>query len=242
MKRKRKLILILILLIIVLLGVVIYFIYSRDVDSKDKVLEKQEEVLTEEEIDEDKAKLDEINNLNLENEHVVGWIKINDSKIDYPILYSGDDYYIYYNYKKEFTNDGSIYIDKHNSLNDINLIIHGHNMSNGNMFHDLINYKDKSYYDDHEIIDFYTLTEHKKYEIISVFLSKVYDKDDDVFKYYKFYGDLTIEEYNDYINNIKDLSLYDSDVTVEYPTKLITLSTCEYSNENGRLVVVAKEI
>ena len=77
---------------------------------------------------------------------------------------------------------------------------------------------------------------------ISVFLSKVYDKDDDVFKYYKFYGDLTIEEYNDYINNIKDLSLYDSDVTIEYPTKLITLSTCEYSNENGRLVVVAKEI
>ncbi len=242
MKRKRKLILILILLIIVLLGVVIYFIYSRDVDSKDKVLEKQEEVLTEEEIDEDKAKLDEINNLNLENEHVVGWIKINDSKIDYPILYSGDDYYIYYNYKKEFTNDGSIYIDKHNSLNDINLIIHGHNMSNGNMFHDLINYKDKSYYDDHKIIDFYTLTEHKKYEIVSVFLSKVYNKDDDVFKYYKFYGDLTIEEYNDYINNIKDLSLYDFDAVVKYPTKLITLSTCEYSNENGRLVVVAKEI
>lgn len=159
MKRKRKLILILILLIIVLLGVVIYFIYSREIVSKDKALEKQEEVLTEEEIDEDKAKLDEINNLNLENEHVVGWIKINDSKIDYPILYSGDDYYIYYNYKKEFTNDGSIYIDKHNSLNDINLIIHGHNMSNGNMFHDLINYKDKSYYDDHKIIDFYTLTE-----------------------------------------------------------------------------------
>ena len=102
MKRKRKLILILILLIIVLLGVVIYFIYSREIVSKNKALEKQKELLIEEEkIDEDAIKLDEINNLNLENEHVVGWIKINDSKIDYPILYSGDDYYIYYNYKKE---------------------------------------------------------------------------------------------------------------------------------------------
>lgn len=235
MKRK-KLVIFLLVLVVCLILVGLVFIFSFDNDEKKNVDKK--EVVTQK-VD---NKLIELKKLHKSNEHIVGWIKLDDSKIDYPVLYSGDDYYLNNNYKKEYSREGSIFIDKHNSLDDINLIIHGHNMSNGNMFHELINYKEKSYYEKHKIIDFYTLDEHKKYEVISVFLTKVYKKTDNVFKYYKFYGDVTLSDYNDYISNIKKLALYDIDATAKYPTKLISLSTCEYTNDNGRLVVVAKEV
>ena len=179
--------------------------------------------------------------LHKENEHVVAWIKIDGTNVDYPVLYSKDDYYLNHNYKKEKVEEGSIYIDKYNTLNDKNLILHGHNMRNGDMFHDLLKYKEKSFYKNHKTIEFYTLDGYNEYEIISVFLSKVYKKTDDVFKYYKYYGDKIKNNYDEYIENIKDLSLYDINLTAS-GEDLITLSTCEYSTENGRMVVVAKKV
>lgn len=232
--KKPVLIVIFIVLILVFVGLWIVFFFGDDEENSVKPRKNDEQKVD--------VTLKKVKNLNEENEHVAFWIKIDSSKIDYPVLYSGDDYYLNYNYKKEYSVQGSIFIDKHNSLDDINLIIHGHNMKNGNMFHDLINYKEKGYYEKHKLIDFYTLNEHKKYEIVSVFLSKVYKKTDNVFKYYKFYGEKTEDEYNDYIDNVKKLSLFDTGVSAKYPSKLITLSTCEYTNDNGRLVVVAVEV
>ncbi len=233
--KARKVIFILVFIALCFIGMGIYLV-NNSLDESDGVSEVK---VTTEVSD---TVLDKVKKLNKKNADVIGWIKLVNSKINYPVLYSGDDFYLNYNYKKEYSKEGSIFIDKYNSLDDINLIIHGHNMNNGHMFHDLISYKEKSYYEDHKFIDFYTLDEHKRYEVIAVFLSKVYKKTDDVFKYYKFYGDISISEYSEYIKNIKKLSLYEIDSSSKYPTKLISLSTCEYSNENGRLVVVAKEV
>ena len=113
-------------------------------------------------------------------------------------------------------------------------------MRDGSMFHDLLEYKDKDFFKKHKTVKFYTLDGYKEYEIISAFTSKVYKKTDNVFKYYKYYGDKINNNYDEYIKNIKNLSLYKTNTKVTNEN-LITLSTCEYSTKNGRMVVVAKE-
>lgn len=75
-----------------------------------------------------------------------------------------------------------------------------------------------------------------------MFLSKIYNQDEDVFKFYKFYDAKTEEEFNEFVKNIKEKELYETGVTPTYGDELITLSTCEYSQENGRIVVVARKI
>ena len=181
-----------------------------------------------------------------QNNDLIGWITIEDTKIDYPVMFTkGEDYYLRRDFYKKKSTGGTLYINKHQTMEprDINIIIHGHNMtSNGTMFHDLLNYKKESYYETHKKIIYYTLEEREEYEIISVFLSKVYKVNDNVFKYYKFYGEQSESDHKNYIDNVKELALYDTGITATYPEKLITLSTCEYSQENGRLVVVAKQV
>lgn len=206
-----------------------------------KVNEYEKEEKTKEEIHKTKEEtLNYIEKLHKENKHVIGWIKIDNTNIDYPVLYSKNDYYLNHNYKKEEDKNGSIYIDKYNNLTDKNLIFHGHNMRDGSMFHDLLEYKDKDFFKKHKTVKFYTLDGYKEYEIISAFTSKVYKKTDNVFKYYKYYGDKINNNYDEYIKNIKNLSLYKTNTKVTNEN-LITLSTCEYSTKNGRMVVVAKE-
>jgi len=181
-----------------------------------------------------------------ENPDYIGWISIDDTEIDYPVMHiSGDNqFYINHNFDKEKERHGSLFLDKSCDvlLPSTNYMIYGHNMKDGTMFHDLRYYKEKSYYEKHKIIHFDTIYEDADYEIIAVFLSEVYNKDENVFKYYQFIQADNENEFNDYIKNIKALSLYKIDVTAEYGDQLLTLSTCDYSNENGRMVVVAKKI
>lgn len=103
-------------------------------------------------------------------------------------------------------------------------------------------YKDESYYEQHKEMLLYTPNGERTYEIIAVFRSQVFKKSDTCFKYYKFFQADTEEEFNDFYNNIKALSLYDTGVTAEFGDHFITLSTCVSHVENGRFVVVAKEV
>ena len=82
----------------------------------------------------------------------------------------------------------------------------------------------------------------KRCEHIAVFKTVVYTDSPESFKYYQFVNADTEDEFNAYITKCKELALYDTGVTAEYGDKLITLSTCEYSRNNGRMVVVAKKI
>ena len=123
-----------------------------------------------------------------------------------------------------------------------NLVIYGHHMSNGSMFAHLEKYKDESFWSEHRTITFNTLTDKQEYEIVAVFRTVVYTDSPDAFKYYRFVDAENADEFDDYIAKCKELSFYDTGVTAEYGDKLITLSTCEYSRNNSRLVVVAKRI
>ena len=108
------------------------------------------------------------------------------------------------------------------------------------MFGALEDYKSKSFYEKHKTIQFDTLTEQGKYEVIAVFKTVAYSSQG--YRYYDFVDAENEEEFNAYVGKCKELALYDTGVTAEYGDRLIALSTCEYSAPNGRLVVVAKKV
>ncbi len=182
----------------------------------------------------------------LANEDMAGWLKIEGTPIDYPVMWTpGDEtYYLYKNFDGKEDQNGSLLLDTDSSLDPLttNLIIHGHNMRSGAMFGTLTSYEDPDYCKEHNIISLYTEDCKRRYEVVSVFRSQVYRKTDTVFKFYKFFQANTQEEFDDFYQNIQKLSLYDTGVTAAFGDRFITLSTCVYHVEQGRFVVVAKEI
>lgn len=182
----------------------------------------------------------------LANEDMAGWLVVPGTVIDYPVMWTPEDeeYYLRRGFDKEKNNNGCLILDTDSCTNPLttNLIIHGHNMKSGTMFGKLIDYKDEEYFKDHTSIILHTKECQRNYEVIAVFYSEVYKKTDDVFKFYKFFQADTEEEFLDFYNNIKALSLYDTGITAEFGDNFITLSTCSYHVERGRFVVVAKEV
>ena len=81
-----------------------------------------------------------------------------------------------------------------------------------------------------------------EFEIFSVFKSRVfYKSEQDVFRYYDFINANTEKEYNEFVEEAKESSLFDNDITAKYGEQLITLVTCSYHVEDGRFVVIGKE-
>lgn len=250
---KKLIIIILCIIIGILICCSFYFNYLniRDQkinnDFKEIIPNTTNDENSENEVENPNEKIyDTVKNLQIENPDVKGWIKISDTNINYPLLQGNDnDYYLNHNYQKEYSNYGSIFIDKDSNLDNVNsnVIIYGHSMKDEEMFQNLLNYANKEYYENHKIIEIYTNNETRQYEIVTVFKSRVFYQDEqNVFRYY-YYTDLSNEEkYNEYINNSKNLEIYHTGVEAHFGEQLITLITCEYSNENGRMVIVAKKV
>ena len=121
-----------------------------------------------------------------------------------------------------------------------NIVIYGHHMKNGSMFADLCKFESEDFYKEHKTFRFDTLGAYGEYEIVCVFKTSVYSADG--FKYYHFVDAANAEEFNAYLSTCQALALYDTGVSAQYGDRLLTLSTCEYSRTNGRMVVVAKLI
>ena len=184
--------------------------------------------------------------LQKENPEVVGWLEIEGTNISYPVCQADDnDYYLTHSYKKEKVTGGSPFLDKDYdfTIPSSNLLIYGHRNTKGLIFEDLIKYQDENFYKDHKKIRFTTATEDITYEVMAAFNSRVYYQDEtNVFRYYYFVNAENKLEYDEFVENCKKSSLYETGVTAEYREQLLTLSTCEYSQEDGRFAVVAKEI
>lgn len=189
--------------------------------------------------------LPEFQELYERNSDIVGWLKMDGTRIEYPVMQNPQDpeYYLNHDFDKKENKGGLPFLDAHSRIDgsDI-LLIHGHHMKNGWMFKDLMKYKKESFFKEHATFEFSTLYEKNEYEIIAVILSQVYRKSDDVFKYYQIENVSTPAEFDSYVQNIKSLALYDTGVTARYGDELIVLSTCEYSTQNGRLAVVARKL
>ena len=190
-------------------------------------------------------KMIQLEELQKENEEIIGWIEIAETNINLPVCQTNNnDFYLTHNYKKEKAKAGALFLDKDFDLNkpSNNYLIYGHRNTQGIMFEDLIKYKDEQFFKSHPTIKFTTTKEDAEYEIIAVFFSRVYYKDEqNVFRYYQFVNAGSETEYNEYISNCKKASIYDTGATAEYGEQLLTLSTCEYSQEDGRFAIVAKK-
>ena len=189
--------------------------------------------------------LDEYKTLYEKNKKLIGWIKIDDTIIDYPVMQTSDnDYYLDHNFNQEYDKNGSLFLDCDSSIypRSTNLIIYGHHMKSGQMFGQLQMYAKESYAKKHSVIQFDSIYEEGTYQVMYVFRSQVYNEDDLVFKYYQFIQANSEEEFNSYMEEMAAMSLYDTGVTASYGDSLLTLSTCDNSQTDGRFVVVAKRI
>ena len=175
-----------------------------------------------------------------QNDDLIGWVSIPGTRIDYPVMQTKDnpDFYLKHAFDKSYSNYGVPYAAE-NCDADIsdNMVLYGHHMNNGSMFSDLCKYED--FYKEHKTIYFDTLGGYGEYEVIAAFKTVAYAESG--FKYYHFVNAESEAAFDEYIAKCKELSLYDTGVSAAYGDKLITLSTCEYSQTNGRMVVVAKK-
>lgn len=178
------------------------------------------------------------------NNHLVGWITIPDTKIDYPVVQSPDkpDFYLNHDYGKKWSAAGCIYAREECDIftPSDNITLYGHHMKNGSMFAQLDKYKKKSFWQDHQLFYFDTLYERHTYQVFAVF--KTTANLGEGFTYHLFDDAANKEEFDAFIAQVHKLQFYNTGVTAEYGDKLLTLSTCEYTQDNGRFVVVAKRI
>ena len=238
-----------IIYVIKFLGVKQESIEERNLLNTVEIAENEEKNIAdetkEEEIVQETQRMLQVKSLQQENPDIVGWLEIENTKINYPVLQGTDnEYYLNHNYKKQKTQKGSIFLNKDYNweIPSSNLQIYGHNMKNGEMFQGLLKYKSESYYKQHPNIRFTTEKEDAIYEIISVFPSRVYyQTEKNVFRYYYFIHAETKEEYDSFVESAKKASLYEIEASAEYGDQLMTLSTCAYHTQDGRFVVVARK-
>lgn len=179
-----------------------------------------------------------------QNSDIGGWIKIEDTVIDYPVMYTPEkeSKYLYRTFDGKFKYRGELFIGAACTFEPETqtILIHGHNMDDGSMFNALLNYKSENYWKKHPTISFSTLYEERTYEIFAAFRDQIYDASDDVFRYYQFIDPQTEEEFNEGISYFMEKSTYDTGINVEYGDRLLMLSTCDHTLTDGRFVVVAR--
>ena len=176
-----------------------------------------------------------------QNNDFIGWISIEGTNVNYPVMQSTNnpDFYLKHGFDKAYSNYGVPYLDDACATGlSNNLVIYGHNMKNGSMFHDLLKYSTTGYWEVHSFIRFDTLSQLNEYQVVLVFR---FDTNHEDFRYNEF-TDMNEEEFIEFMEECRSRQLYDTGVAVEYGDELLTLSTCEYTYENGRFVVLAKKI
>ena len=177
--------------------------------------------------------------LKIQNNDLIGWIKIDNSNINYPVMQNGN-YYLRKNFYKNYSKLGTPFLADYCNIRTSDILtIFGHHINQGYMFADLVKYQNYNYYKNHKYIKFYTIendeTIENIYEVCFVF--KVKANDYSYYSYTRFYDS---DDFKEYVENCKNLSIYNIDTKFDYGDKFITLSTCEYSQDNGRIIVIGR--
>lgn len=248
------------LLVFIILIFLAYFTYARleEKNSQQRIQKisqeivykvdervKEDEILPSQEVSESSVIKENDKILKLreefENKDIVGYLSINDTTIDYPVLQTADnEFYLNHDAYSNESKAGSIFLDYENNIEilDYNTVIYGHNMHDDIMFHSLRNYIDEAYFREHKVINFTTLYNEYVYEIFSV-----YETDVD-FPYITVLFNSN-EEFYELSSQFKEKSIYETNININENDKIITLSTCSYFsgiNSNKRFVVQGKLI
>lgn len=175
-----------------------------------------------------------------------GWLKIPDTQTDLPVMqpFKEKEYYLDHDFTGAESVEGSLFADPENNRwpQDGNTVIYGHNMKNGHMFGELDLYEDADYFQSHREIHFDTIYETGVYEAVAVIKTRILNENEPGFRYYQFFRYNSEEEFQECLDFIKANQLFDTDSKLKYGDRMLMLSTCEYSQENGRLVIVARKM
>lgn len=179
------------------------------------------------------------------NEDFFGWINLEDTVLNYPVMHSPEepDRYLHRDFEGNSSQSGVPFMDPACYEGCGNYLIYGHNMKNGSMFATLPSYASQDFREKHPLIHFDTLSDSGVYEVVAAFYSQIYEREtQNVFRYYN-YTDLSkAEDFESYVNQVKRAAVYDTGIDPEYGDQLLTLSTCSYHTDNGRFVVVARKV
>ena len=249
MKRKAGIGLLIISLTGLFLSTGIIFYQKYDAYQSQNLYTEMQSMFTEpalEKKSEEELRLEKYASLHEQNPDMIGWIRIEGTHIDYPVMQRAGDneYYLRRNFNEDYSFLGTPFLDIRSTLSPAsdNWLIYGHNSLDEQMFSELLKYKDAAFYEKHPTIQFDLIDELQTFEIIAVFQSQVFLQEENTFKYYQFFDAQNEAEMNDFLQNIKALSLYEIEAEASYGDQLLTLSTCRFDAENGRFVVVAKKI
>lgn len=194
--------------------------------------------------------MDKYGELYKSNPDFMGWLTVPGTAIDNPVMYTPDDgqHYLRKNFNGDYDIAGMIFIDERCKLDpadhvSTDIIIYGHRMKNDTMFGPLKYYKEKDFCKENNIVYFDTMYRPGTYVIFAAFLGKAYTYETDAFQYYNFIEAPTEVELNDYLTNIKAIAhYYDEENAPVFGDEIITLSTCDYYTNDGRLALLAKRI
>lgn len=183
-------------------------------------------------------KKESIDLYNINNDYM-GWININDTPIDYPIMKGNDnEFYLTRDFNKQHLTSGSIFMDYRNEgFQDRNTVIYGHHMRDGSMFGSLKKYEYADYFEKNKYIHIKTKNNKNLiYEIFAVYVTTANDIESISIN---FSND---GEFNSYIQDIFSKSIYDINIKIKNTDKILTLATCSYEFDNARLIIHAKLI
>lgn len=170
--------------------------------------------------------------------YCVAWLEIPGTDIDYPVMQKpgNPEYYLRRDHKGEYSYSGTPFLDAGCSISTSqNLIVYGHNMKDGTMFSDLMKFKDLNYCIEHQNIKLTVGGITNEYKLYAVC---VVDSSDG---WYTFKGQVSEDNFTELISHIKNTSSYISNTQQSvYGDNFLTLSTCDYSNDSSRLILIAK--
>lgn len=174
------------------------------------------------------------------NEETVGWLKIPDTPIDFPVAHTdNNDYYLNHNIYKKRDPVGAIYLDYENNVEEKNnnLILYGHSLARDNMFSDLLNYKDKSYFEKHNKIYLYNNGELEEYTAVAGFVMNLAEMDK-IFHFNEYIHSDDEMNSKDYMDEVLKRAVVSDPQEIKAEDKLITLSTCSYEYDDTRFILV----
>lgn len=213
---------------LILITIIAYCGYNIYIKLKDY---KQAEIIYN---DIKKKKKEDLSNINNDFRF---WLEVDNTNIEYPVVQGIDNYfYLKKDIYKNYLSSGSIFMDYRNNFKtDKNIIIYGHNMKNKTMFNNLEKFKEKEFFNQNNKIRIFDKDKKYIYEVFSAYYV------DPNYNYIIPNFD-NKEEYISYLENIKNKSLFKSNININSDDKIITLSTCSYETQDTRTVVHGKLI
>lgn len=246
MKKKTKVIDI---LLVILVGVMLFSGYKlikikQESDSTESQFENLEQIIQNEETTDEsystaKEKYQSVYDI---NNHLIGWIFLPDTALNYPVMQTKDspEYYLRRDFEGKYSSYGVPFMDYRCTADESdNIIIYGHNMTNGTMFSAVTQYTDKRYWENHRYIGFDTMNSFGTYEVA---IHALIDLQTTNFNYIADVDFANKDHFDSYIAQAKQYQLYDTGVSLEYGDKLLLLSTCQTGYDDGRHIIIAKKI